>query len=82
LQGLPPNRTHDHASQLKERINIPNILPYRYPHYQKKVIEEMVRETLDYVITQPSTSPYASPILLVKKKDNNWHFCVDYRALN
>ncbi|KOM30953.1 hypothetical protein LR48_Vigan01g050800 [Vigna angularis] len=82
LVGLPPNFPYDHAIHLHEGASIPNLRPYKYSHQQKNEIERLVKEMLQTGIIKPSISPYSSPIILVKKKDGGWRFCVDYQALN
>lgn len=56
----------------------PRRLPYAYRDETRKQVAEM----LDQGVIQPSHSPWASPIVLVKKKDGSFRFCIDYRKLN
>ncbi|KAK9058307.1 hypothetical protein SSX86_023148 [Deinandra increscens subsp. villosa] len=80
--SLPPNRVHDHNIPLLNENKPINVKPYRYPHFQKKIMTDLIKEMLTDGVIQPSQSPFSSPVLLVKKKDGSWRFCVDYRALN
>jgi hypothetical protein len=80
--GLPPKRDCDHRIPLKEGSTPPNIRPYRMPHKQKTVVEEMIKELLKNKEIRHSSSPYASPALAVTKKDKTWRLCTDFRQLN
>lgn len=56
--------------------------PYRLAFKEKENVRQMVQELLNNDIIRPSTSAYASPIVLVKKKTGEMRLCIDYRALN
>jgi hypothetical protein len=58
------------------------IRPYRYNPFQKDEIEHQIVDLLQKGLIQQSTSPFASPVLLVKKKTEDWRLCVDFRKLN
>jgi Reverse transcriptase (RNA-dependent DNA polymerase) len=79
---LPPQRTIDHKIQLLPNYKPVNLRLYRYSYFQKMELEKIVAELLQNTVIRPSTSPFASPALLVKKKDGTWHLCIDYRQLN
>ncbi|CAA6672012.1 unnamed protein product [Spirodela intermedia] len=81
-----PNAPNDLEISLKQEFpkvfEVLTGMPLERPIDHKKEIETLVQELISTKVIQPSHSPYASPTLLVKKKDNRWRFCIDYRALN
>jgi hypothetical protein len=58
------------------------VRPYRYAHVQKQELQRQCAAMLQTGVIRPSTSSFSAPVLLVKKGDGSWCFCVDYRALN
>jgi putative transposase len=57
------------------------------PRYQRNAmlrgeISARVQELLDADIIEPSTSPWAAPLVMVKKPDNTYRMCIDNGTLN
>lgn len=82
--GVPTTRAD--TDPMTIRLKDPNKTVYRRPYRlspsERSIVREKVNELLKANIIQSSSSPFASPILLVKKKDGSDRMCVDYRELN
>ena len=76
--GLPPQRSRDHAIILKPDAQPVAVRPYRYPAAHKDELEWQCTSMIEQGIVRRSDSAFSSPVLLVKKADGAWRFCVDY----
>ena len=79
---LPTERRNEHIIQIKPDSTHVNIKPYRYTHHQKMEIERLIQDPLGCGIITRSRRPYATPVVLFRKKDGSFRLCVDYRGLN
>nr|XP_026499846.1 uncharacterized protein LOC113403492 isoform X1 [Vanessa tameamea] len=84
ITGLPTTRVN--TGELKIKLIDSNRTvqrrPYRMSTEERSIVRERVKELLEANIIRPSCSPFASPALLVKKRDGSDRMCIDYRELN
>ena len=82
LPGTPPERDVEFFIEL-----LPGTTPiakraYRIAGSEMVELKKQIDELLEKGYKRPSTSPWASPVLFVEKKDGTQWMCVDYRGLN
>ncbi|KAH0476367.1 MAG: uncharacterized protein KVP18_003690, partial [Porospora cf. gigantea A] len=56
--------------------------PRSFTPAQQRVLKEELRSMMDAGVIEPSNSPRASEVVLVKKKDGGWRVCIDFRQVN
>ena len=72
---------------IKHHIELTNYTPIkdryrRIPPHQYEEVRKHLKEMLDIGAIRCSNSPWASPVVLVRKKDGSLRFCIDLRKLN
>ena len=72
---------------VKHRIDTQGANPIRQPVrrlpiQQRKEVQGMLHDMLKKGVIEHSHSPWASPIVLVKKRDGSHRFCIDFRRVN
>lgn len=73
---------YQHKIVLKEESPSINIKPYRCSIKEKEIIEAETLDMLNKNVIRESHSCYSSPVVLIKKKNGEYRFCIDYRRLN
>ena len=56
--------------------------PYRHPKRIRYEIEDAIKELLELGLIRPSSSPFASSVVMVKKKYGTLRMCIDFKAKN
>ncbi|GJW44012.1 putative reverse transcriptase domain-containing protein [Tanacetum coccineum] len=82
LPGLPPIRQVEFQIDLIPRAELVAQAPYRLAPSEMQELFDQLQELADRGFIRPSTSPWGAPVLFVKKKDESFRMCIDYRELN
>ncbi|KAJ9510254.1 hypothetical protein QJQ45_015566, partial [Haematococcus lacustris] len=80
--GLPPERAVGHSIPLQPDGKPPARPSYRMSKPEQDELREQITDLLAKGLIEPSSSPYAAPVLFVQKKSGELRMCIDYRQLN
>ncbi|KAJ9515735.1 hypothetical protein QJQ45_002627 [Haematococcus lacustris] len=82
LTGLPPDRPVGHTIPLEPGNRPPATPMYRLSKPEHDELKQQIQDLLSKGMIEPSSSPYAAPVLFVQKKSGELRMCIDYRQLN
>ena len=82
IPELPPSRDANFSIDLVPGAGPVSAALYRMASAELAELKKQIEDLLDKKFIRPSASPWGAPVLLVKKKDESYRLCVDYRQLN
>ena len=82
LPGMPLDGDIEFAIELQPRTTPISKRPYQMPPAELAELKKQLQELLEKGFIRPSTSPWGCPGLFVKKKDESFRLCIDYRPLH
>ena len=82
LPRMPPDRDLEFIIDLNPRTAPIAMRPYRMAANELEELKKQLRELQEKGYIRPSSSPWGSPVLFVKKKDGTLRMCIDYQLLN
>jgi hypothetical protein len=74
--GISLDKGFEHIIELEEGVQVVITNPYRHPKVYKDEIEKTIKELLKMGHICPSSNPFASFTVLVKKKDDTLRMCI------
>ena len=82
IPSYPPEREIDFPIDLVPGTTPISLPPYRMASAELKELKTQLQELVDRVFIRSNISPWGAPMSFVKKKDDTWRLCIDYRQLN
>nr|GEV86687.1 putative ribonuclease H-like domain-containing protein [Tanacetum cinerariifolium] len=82
LPRLPPPRQVEFKIELIPSAAPVAHAPYRLAPSKLKELSDELKELSEKGFIHSSSSPWGAPVLFMKKKDESFHMCIDYRELN